>query len=253
MTIPRSSIIDQLVFAVLTAAIVSTAGCSSRGQLTRPQTLTARHTAVYAVGPMFNESGTTISADDLASVSDKLVASMNAVGGWSAVPFNRTLQAMKQLGLTSIQTDEEARTLCAVIGVDGILVGTVTAWNPYDPPRFGANLLLVPASPVRAVELDPSVLYGRTGDQERIGAALPASSSEPLAITLDLDAVNHTTRGKLRRYARSRLDVTGGFDPPERYYLMIYDRWLEFAAEMAVRDLVILDDIRTARIDEPAS
>ena len=89
--------------------------------------------------------------------------------------------------------------------------------------------------------------------RERVGAALPASSVEPIALTLDLDAVNHATRGELRRYARSRLDVTGGFDPPERYYLMIYDRWLEFAAEMAVRDLVILDDIRSARIDEPAS
>jgi hypothetical protein len=32
--------------------------------------------------------------------------------------------------------------------------------------------------------------------------------------------------------------VTGGFDPPERYYLMVYDRYLDFVAHQVVSGLV---------------
>ncbi len=247
MTIPRLSIIYPPLIAVLTVVCLLTPGCATRDRLHRPPTLAARHPAVFAVGPMFNESGVSVPADQLASVSDKLVSGINAVQGWSAVPFNRTLQAMKQLGLTVIQTEDEARNLCAVIGVDGILVGTVTAWNPYDPPRFGANLLLVPASPAAMNGVDPTSLYGKTGERTPFRVTLPASAVEPIAVTVDLDAVNHAVRGDLRRYAQSHLDVSGGFDPPERYYLMVFDRWLDFAADMIIRDLVILDDMRPAR------
>lgn len=252
MTIPRSSIITPTLLALLMVIAIAP-GCATRDQLHRPTTIMARHSAVLAVGPMFNESGVSIPADQVASVSDKLVTAINGVEGWSSVPFNRTLQAMKQLGLDSIRTDAEARTLCEVIGVDGILVGTVTAWNPYDPPRFGANLLLVPASDEATSAVDPSTLYGRTGDSEAAADSRSAAAMSPIAITVDLDAVDHAVRADLRRYAKSHLDVTGGFDPPERYYLMVYARWLEFAADMVVRDLVILDDMRNAVGDVPVS
>lgn len=248
MTIPRFSIIPRPARAILMVCfVVFLAGCASRDRLRRPTVQMASHPAVFAVAPLFNESGTTISGNELASISDKLVSSINAVEGWSSVPFNRTLQAMKQLGLSVIQSDDDARAVCAVVGVDGLLVGTVTAWNPYDPPRFGANLLLIPASPTAPGSMDAAALYGRTGDEAASATALPASALEPIAITVDLDAVNHATRGELRRYAESHIDVTGGFDPPERYYLMVNDRWLDFAADMIIRDLVILESQRLAR------
>ena len=253
MTIPRSSIITPALLALLALlmAIAIVPGCATRDRLHRPATIVARHPAVLAVGPMFNESGVSIPADQLASVSDKLVAAINGVEGWSSVPFNRTLQAMKQLGLDSIRTDEDARTLCEVVGVDGILVGTVTAWNPYDPPRFGANLLLVPASDEATTAVDPSTLYGRTGDSEAAAGSRSAATLSPVAITVDLDAVDHAVRADLRRYAKSHLDVTGGFDPPERYYLMVYARWLNSRRTWS-SGIVILDDMRTAVADVPS-
>jgi hypothetical protein len=40
--------------------------------------------------------------------------------------------------------------------------------------------------------------------------------------------------------------VTGGFVPPERYYLMVYDRYLDFAADRIVSRLVVREKQRAA-------
>ena len=53
-----------------------------------------------------------------------------------------------------------------------------------------------------------------------------------------------------RRVARQRIegvsDVTGGFDPPERYYLMVFDRYLDFAANRIVGGLVLRERQRAS-------
>ena len=50
--------------------------------------------------------------------------------------------------------------------------------------------------------------------------------------------MNHSVRQAVRTYAESHSDITGGFDPPERYYLMVFDRYLDFVADWAVGGLV---------------
>ena len=227
-------------------------GCKTEpDRLAGPSTPNAPYAAVLMVAPFTNESGVDMRPDLRASVSDKLVTSLNAVKGWQAVPLNRTLQAMRQLGIAEIQSVDEARAVLKAVGADGIIVGTITAWDPYDPPTFGANILLVADEGELQSSFETRMLTGRTGD------AVPMASQSPKTLTDvvgDYDATRHDVRQNARDYARSHSDVTGGFDPPERYYLMVFDRWLDFSGDQLVDALVQKEHHRVLRVnDSPAS
>ncbi len=202
----------------------------------------APYAAVIAVAPLANESGVTIDPRTRAEVSDDLVAAVNQVDGWAAVPLDRTLTAMASLGMAEVRSEADARQLIATIGVDGIIVGTITQWNPYDPPRFGANVLLIGDDSRLRTAVDPQSLYGRTGDASAAPAGGTVRSVTDLVV--DLDAVDHDTRRRLREYAEARSDVTGGFDPPERYYMMVFHRYLQFAADQVAGGLVARERLR---------
>lgn len=229
----------------LTAAL---AGCdTTRSTLQTVPVVAAPYDAVLAVAPFTNESGVSISSADILEVSDKLVASLNETtgidggnqGGWRAVPVDRTLSAMRQLGIDVIRTEAEARAVIETIPVDGLVLGTITEWSPYDPPAFAANVLLLGHDERLRSGFDATGLYGRTGDQDPAQGDQEAGGVTPAVdLIVELDAVNHRVRAAVRTYAESHSDVTGGFDPPERYYLMVYDRYLDFVANQVVRGLI---------------
>ncbi len=226
-------------------------GCKTEpDRLSGPSAPAAPYAAVLMVAPFTNESGVDMRPDLRASVSDKLVTSLNAVDGWQAVPLNRTLQAMQQLGLGEIRSVDEARAVLQAVGADGIIVGTITAWDPYDPPTFGANILLVADEAELQSSFESRRLTGRTGD----GMTLESQSPRTLTdVVGDYDATRHDVRQHARDYARSHSDVTGGFDPPERYYLMVFDRWLDFAADQLVDAMVSKEQARVSRVDASRS
>lgn len=230
----------------LVAAVLSLAatGCRSEPALRTPTRYVAPYAAVLAVAPLANESGVTIDPATRAEVSDDLVAALNQVEGWAAVPLDRTLGAMAQLGLAEVRSEADARRLIATIGVDAIVVGTITQWNPYDPPRFGANLLLVGDRDRLRSSMDPQSLYGRTGDGATAAVDDGGRVDTVTDLVVDFDAVDHGTRRLLRDYAEARADVTGGFDPAERYYLMVHHRYLQFCADRIAFGLVQREAVR---------
>lgn len=223
-------------------------GCDTPRSVLQPvPDVATPYTAVLAVAPFTNESGVTITSRDILEVSDKIVASLNETvgadgsvdGGWQAVPVDRTLSAMRQLGIDAIRTEADARAVIETIPVDGLVLGTITEWSPYDPPAFGANVLLLGHDERLGSTLDATGLYGRTGDGEAENAdSGPSGVTPAVDLIVELDAVNHRVRTAVRTYAESHSDVTGGFDPPERYYLMVYDRYLDFVAHQVVSGLV---------------
>jgi hypothetical protein len=76
------------------------------------------------------------------------------------------------------------------------------------------------------------------------------ASTSPTTLTDvvgDYDATSHDVRQRVRDYARSHSDVTGGFEPPERYYLMVFDRWLDFAADQLVDAMLLKEHARVSR------
>ncbi len=50
--------------------------------------------------------------------------------------------------------------MCRLLGCDGLVIPTVTAYDPYDPPKFGASLQLFvkPGTFNRLPKLDPRAL-----------------------------------------------------------------------------------------------
>lgn len=62
--------------------------------------------------------------------------------GLSCVAVNRTLAAMQSLRLPAVTSDQDAARLCAALGVDGLLIGTITLWDPYPPPKEGLAVQL---------------------------------------------------------------------------------------------------------------
>jgi len=170
----------------------------------------AQNPVVWALAPLRNESGTSI-ANELA-LSDALVNEIQQVSGVQALPVNRAIGALRVLGLGSIDTPEQARALGAALGADYVLVGTITAYDPYDPPTLGLTLALFemrtgPAPSPIASEWDPLATRGQPTDRMVVPGS-PASD-EPVAVVAELlDAADGAVRARVRRYALGRSDPT---------------------------------------------
>lgn len=157
---------------------------------------------VWAVAPLANESG--VSAVDRLAVSDALVLETASIDGVDVLPLNRTLEAMTalQIGLNGIPTNEEFQVLIQELGVDAILVGTVIAYDPYQPLRFGASIQLIEASGRVSQAFDPRSLTMAVSERGvQTGLAGPSPLVQASGI---FDAENHGVLMSLERYAAGR-------------------------------------------------
>jgi len=157
---------------------------------------------VWAVAPLANESG--VSAVDRLAVSDALVLETASIDGVDVLPLNRTLEAMTalQIGLNGIPTNEEFQVLIQELGVDAILVGTVIAYDPYQPLRFGASIQLIEASGRVSQAFDPRSLTMAVSER---GVQTGLSGPSPLVQASGIfDAENHGVLMSLERYAAGR-------------------------------------------------
>ena len=186
--------------------------CNGQKQYVTPTSSLPAHPApegaIWAVAPLRNESGVSI-VDELA-VTDILVAEMSDAPGIVVLPVNRTIAAMRSLNMPSIDTPAQARELARVLGADALVVGSITAWDPYDPPVLGISLALfqgagqAPAPRGFGADEDPMALRGMATD----GSYNPANYQEqPLAVySAVFDASNGNTRELIRAYADGRHD-----------------------------------------------
>ncbi len=196
---------------------------------------------LWAVVPLRNESGT--SAVDSLRVADQLGASITEVQGLRALPTNRVIDAMRALEFVVIDDPSQARTLAQALGADGLVLGTITAYDPYDPPTIGISLALFDRSGQDAEgnSLDPKRLsyqptaysyFPRTSRQ-----SVPASS-----VALHLDGRNHGVLERVRRFAAGRHDLEGAYG--WRRYLASMDLYERFAAHAAIGDLLESERLR---------
>ena len=187
------------------------AACAHReGVLTPPQRTVAPYATgadvLWAVVPLRNESGTT--DPDIAVISDKLVAALEEVEGVRAVPLNRTLQAMHALGLEQgPKTPGDARKLAQAMGVDGVLVGSLTAWDPYTPTLGLALGLFARPGAMREETGEPLNPRDLTASGTGHQPAPDRFSERPLSsVSEHLDAKNHQVLLDVKTYANGRSD-----------------------------------------------
>ena len=207
---------------VVVAIALCVIGCSKPKPRDAPLVSPYATRKVWAVAPLSNESGT-LTADGV-RLADKLAQQLATVENLAVLPVNRTLAAMDALQMPVISSPADAETLRATMGVDGLVVGNVTAYDPYDPPKIGMALELYvapeptdPANPVAPPPADP-------------GEPRAASSLSDY-----LDAADPFVRDAMRRYAVER-GLEGDNPVQWRSYRISMDLYSEFVAhELAAR------------------
>jgi len=239
--------------AVLTACLIApvlTVGGCARGMAAPAEHISPYSSAtgdvLWAVAPLRNETGTTVA--DAERISDQLVAAADQIRGIRCLPLNRTLVAMRKLELGAIESPDQMKRLASELGVDGVIVGSVTAYDPYHPPTLGLAL----------------ALYARPGHLDRRGQEMidtrqlqyqPTEyryfqnsnfEDAPVSvISATLDGKNHGVQMRVEAYAIGRTDPVSALG--WRRYLMSMDLYTEFAAWHAVGRLLDHEWLRLTR------
>lgn len=238
-----------LVCALVPACLTGCAGAPP--ELTTPEVLVSpyqsaspRNQPLWAVAPLRNESGTSI-ADSMA-LADELVARIQEVRGLTAVPMNRVIGAMRASGLHEINTPADARMLAQILGVDGIIVGSITSWDPYDPPRIGLTLGLFGRGPTLVPSENTASVDSRELAKSTTEKTLSRFDDRPLSVIVaHYDARNHEVLMSVQRYAAGRTDYRAPLG--WRSYTANMDQYSQFVAFQALDQLLDAERLRLAR------
>lgn len=243
-------ILARACFAVACACLCGCWGPAAP-ELTTPAVLVSPYQAdrsqpLWAVAPLRNESGTSIA--DSMSLADELVARILEVRGLAAVPMNRVIGAMRAIGLREVNTPSDARLLAQTLGVDGIIVGSITSWDPYDPPRIGLTLGLFGRGPTLA-EGEPPAGGVDARDLQRSTAerGMTRFEERPLSVIVShFDARNHEVLMSVQRYAAGRTNYRAPLG--WRSYTANMDQFGQFVAYEALNQLLDAERLRLARV-----
>lgn len=187
---------------------------------------------LWAVAPFRNESGTSIV--DSAVFADHLTQQIQQAPGITIVPVNRVIAAMNALDMPAVTNLGEAMKLISALQVDGLLVGTITAWDPYEPPKIGAIMQLYARQIAGGgTALDTRQLTLASTDENLPG--LTAYRQPVSTVSGHFDAANGAVLQRLTDYAhgRSPQDSAAGW----RRYLLNMDLYSEFVSHELMRRL----------------
>ena len=221
---------------------------------------------VWAVTPLRNESGHS-HADGLA-LADHLARQLENAANLDVLPVNRTLKAMESLEIGRLETPEQAMRLLETLGVDGLIAGTITSYDPYDPPKLGMAIELYARPSVehadRAMGQRASYSPTRrpTGPKLDVLHRLSWSATEPSApdryeldqpvsvVSAMFDAADPDMRRGIRQYAKKR--GAGPRSEAWHLYHISMDLYSEFVSYVMSWRLLREEELRLApRITDP--
>ncbi len=233
---------------LMIAAAFALPACSLEPKLTAPSALAAPYgqPQVWAIAPFINESGVSIVEGD--RVADAFAIEAQLIDGIDTLPVNRVISAMRRLGLTAVTTPAQARSLLNALGADGLIVGTVTAYDPYQPPKFGAAIALFISESARSQHFDPTKLTRARTDEIAPGM-MPDNAPSAQAAGI-FDGSNHQTLVWLGEYATGRNEPGSAFG--QRIYLVRMDLFTQFAAHRLLHDLLAREQARLAPVQADA-
>jgi hypothetical protein len=177
-------------------------GCEMQPKPAEPLSAPYASRRVWAVAPLRNESGS-LHADGL-MFADRFVRALENAQGLDTLPVNRTLEAMQSLRLEQITSPGEAMQLMQALGADGLVVGTLTAYDPYDPPKVGIAVELYLNKDVEKLErLDPRALSEAAVDRGPLPGVMQRQQPVSVASAF-LDAADPQVRQMMKRFAVDR-------------------------------------------------
>jgi len=237
--------------AALLLIILFAPGCAAdKDARVPPRVLVApydssRGEALWAVAPLANDSGVSFAETGL--VADAIVSKVNESRGVACLPLNRTIGAMRARGLTAIRSPGDARMLMNALGVDALLVGSITAYDPYNPPKLGLALAIFASENRAADAVDPMKLQAAYTDQDP--QVRTQFLDKPIAtISEHFDGSNHEVQLAIQRYAAGRTEAASALG--WRGMLASMDLYVEFAAHEAVSRLLEQERLRLAQPGE---
>jgi hypothetical protein len=207
----RRIILGTVSVGVLGAIALAVAGCDSHPP--KPYgievglTVPGNKTTIWAVGPGVNLSGHR-EVDPILQ-ADLLYGQLQQVKGMTVVPVDRVVQAYAFLNIERVESPEQAQQVCRLLDADALVVPTVTAYDPYLPPKMGASLSLFV--------------------QEKQGAELHQSVGM-------FDSGVGSVRRDILAFANGRSDPNGPM--AEREYFLSMDRYSGFVYHELIADLL---------------
>jgi hypothetical protein len=255
MTSAQTMLAAVLLAAFLLISPIIMGGCatsSPRDEMFPPGVIVSPYDTVsgdvlWAVLPPLNESGTSL-ADELA-IGDSIVAAAQGIRGVRCLPINRTLEAVRSLGFTDgIQSSSDAHKIAEYLGADAVLAGSITAYDPYDPPVLGLALALYARPGAMAnssnTKLDSralSMAFSDFGTYDGLSFA-----GEPVSVVSEhLNARDHSVLMAVRSYAEGRSDHTSAL--AWRVYTASMNLYTQFVAHHTVGRLIDEEWLRLSR------
>jgi hypothetical protein len=216
------------------AALVAT-GCAQKpptyGVEVR-QSLPGERAQVWAIAPAINLSGQA-EVDPLLQ-ADIAYQQLQHVRGLTVIPVNRVAEVYATLRIDRLQSAEQAAIVCDLLGCDAIVVPSVTAYDPYNPPKFGAALQVFrKASFSRPSEVDPRALSRAA--TPLANESLPAEPTFEQAVGI-YDAANGSVRESVLNYAAGRNDPLGPMGTRE--YFVSMERYCGFVYHELIGELL---------------
>jgi hypothetical protein len=231
---------------LLTAKMLLISGCSlMTGPGAKPLQSPYPTQRVWAVAPLRNESGN-VQANGH-TLADHLARQLENASNLDVLPVNRTLAAMEALDITTVSNPAQARQVLASLGADALVIGTITAYDPYDPPKLGLAIELYVNKRVEYFDsLDVRKLARAATSQGALPP--PPGMRQPPSniISAFFDAANPDTRYRLMRYARDRSQEHQHRDQPWQIYRINMDLYSEFVSYVMSWRLLRAETQRTA-------
>jgi len=241
----EKSAIRALLSCGLLLMVFFGVGCQLTPALKQPITLRAPYDEpqLWGVAPFINESG--VSTVDVNAVADAFAEEAQQTHGIDVVPVNRVIRAMRQHDIGRVETPAQARQVLDTLSLDGLLLGTVSGYDPYRPLRFGAAVELYTAEgdTARKQPIDPRNISRSPTDNVFLGGV---EDVKPVAQAAGVfDGANHDTLKAIGQYA------TGRAEPDSPYggdiYLVRMDLYVRFAAYRLLDELLASERARLRR------
>jgi hypothetical protein len=194
--------VTLIAIAALGAAL---GGCDTEPKLIPPTRLASplSERQLWAVAPFENESG--VSVVDGARLADLFAQEAQQAQGIDLVPVNRVIAAMRHLRLPRVATAADAQALVQLLQVDGLIIGTVTAYDPYRPPILGLAVQLWISPRVTQTAFNPRDLVTSSSGEIAPAAMSPAQPTAQASGVFD--ASEHDTLLALRQYSVGRTEI----------------------------------------------
>ena len=181
-------------------SLATIAGCAKPApQYGRESTmfLPGTRRQVWAVAPAINLSGEKV---DPLLQADDLYEQLQQVQGLSVIPVNRVVEVYIALQIEKVQSPEQAALVCQKLGCDGLVVPTVTIFDPWNPPKMGASLQLFLANGQSAPppQIDPRQLARLAApppDQSLPAPTTPGAFAQAVGM---YDAANGSVRDAVK-------------------------------------------------------